>query len=214
MLAIDHALGRRGFAPRLGRLRGSLFRNQVDRRQKAGSLRHGRHGACRRLLAAMLAAGLVAIRLTLLVGGLALADGRERTHVLAARTLAVPASLVPARIDAAVCGLGALGGLGRTGRLACGHGNGRGTGRALLLSLATARPLRPPRIARISRPGNGRLFAAVGVVHVTAYGAAQSLKLQAGALSIFVGATLPAPGPFAKFFLCRSHDGAPANRPA
>jgi hypothetical protein len=26
-------------------------------------------------------------------------------------------------------------------------------------------------------------------------------KLQAGALSIFVAATLPAPGPFAKFFL-------------
>jgi hypothetical protein len=105
---------------------------------------------------------------------LALTDGGERTHVLAARTLAAPATLVPVRGIAAIDGVGALSRRGRAGRLTCGWGRGRQALAAVLLSPAAARPFRPSRIARISRPGNGRLYAAVGVVHITAYGAAQS----------------------------------------
>ena len=157
-----------------------------------------RPGFATAILPACLAA--FALALILLLAGFPLADRRERTHVLGPGALAVFATLVPARMGAARCGLGALDGYGWTGRLACGRGSGRGAC-ALLLPLAPARPLRPPRAIRSLRPGNGRLFAAVGVVHVTAYGAAQSSGLQAGALSIFVDATLPAPGPFAKFFL-------------
>jgi hypothetical protein len=107
-------------------------------------------------------------------GSLALTDRGERTHVLAARTLAAPATLVPVRGIAALDGVGALSRRGRAGRLTCGWGRGRQALAAVLLSPAAARPFRPSRIARISRPGNGRLHAAVGVVHITAYGAAQS----------------------------------------
>ena len=120
----------------------------------------------------MLAPCLVAIcRMLILLSALTRTNGRKRAHIFAAGALAVLATLVSARMGAARGGLGALGGW--SGRLACGRGNSSGAC-ALLFSLATARPLWSSRIARNSRPGNGRLFAAVGVVHVTAYGAAQS----------------------------------------
>ena len=96
-----------------------------------------------------------------------------------------------------------LGAFGRTGIAGPGTRvrlGSRRMGCAVLLALAAARPFRS-RFTRAVPPGNGRPLAAVGVFHVAAYRAAQSHQAAAGALSIFVGATLPALPAFAKFFL-------------
>lgn len=147
-------------------------------RLRDGAIGNGLRDARGTLLSTVLATVSPAFGMALVgIRRFALSYGDKRAHIRAAGDLTVPAALVAARIAAATGGgLGALSGSGRTVHLACGQGSDRGSCRALLLSLSTARPLRSPRFSRNSRPGNGRLFAAVGVVHVTAYGAAQSLE--------------------------------------
>lgn len=70
------------------------------------------------------------------------------------------------------------------------------------LALAVARTeLRSITAACCRRPGFGRLFAVIGVFHLSQPWRRASPGAAQGALSIFVGATVPAPAPFAKLFL-------------
>lgn len=81
------------------------------------------------------------------------------------------------------------------------------------LALAVARTeLRSITAACCRRPGFGRLFAVIGVFHLSQPWRRASPGAAQGALSIFVGATVPAPAPFAKLFLTAPPRAKPAYR--
>lgn len=119
--------------------------------------------------------------------------GRCRRVGLAATLAAAPTFAPADGIAVFGDGLGASFQAAVAGIVARGKGTARRTLGPFCLSLAAARPLRSCRSTRGLPPGNGRPLAVVGVVHVSAYRAAQSpVELQQALSRFFVAVTLPA----------------------